>query len=533
MNLKQKILAVVVGPVFITGAILVAAFSYTAQQDKVREYVDKARAVVLSAESAREEMGVKWAQGIFTEQMLRDWAAEKQMDKVLAVVPVYTASQVAMRKAAEGGYQFRIPKFQPRNPKNEPDATEARVLEMFERQNISEHYEIDRERNTVRYFRPVRLTDDCLSCHGDPKTSMARWGRSDGTDPTGGPMEGWKVGEVHGAFEVVQSLDAADASRATMVLQFATVVFTCLLIGAGAAFYYSGRHIVRPLQEEFRALTEGSQQVLMAAGQVSASARSLSQGATEQAASLEETSASMEEMASVTHRNAEHTQRAAGLMADVEDCVGQSNRALGDMVASMGSIRESSQQVAKIIATIDEIAFQTNILALNAAVEAARAGEAGMGFAVVADEVRNLAQRSAQAARDTTALIETSIENSRNGNQRVEDVAQSIVAITGCVAQVKGLIDEISTASRQQAQGIEQVSQAVTQMEKVTQTTAATAEEGAAASEELHAQAETAIGIVLELETLVGRSTDTTAVATSLPARSTARTVPRPRAAAA
>ena len=163
------------------------------------------------------------------------------------------------------------------------------------------------------------------------------------------------------------------------------------------------------------------------------------------------------------------------------------------MVASMASIQESSQQVAKIIKTIDEIAFQTNILALNAAVEAARAGEAGMGFAVVADEVRNLAQRSAQAAQDTAALIEASIAKAGEGNAKVEQVAAAIAGITDERDKVKGLVDEVSVGQPQQAQGIDQVSQAIAQMEKVTQTTAATAEESAAASEELNAQAEGAM----------------------------------------
>jgi methyl-accepting chemotaxis protein len=258
------------------------------------------------------------------------------------------------------------------------------------------------------------------------------------------------------------------------------------------------------LRASLTELTEGAEQVVSASGQVATSAQSLSQGATEQAASLEETSASMEEMASMTRKNAENSQTAAGLMGEVDTRVRESNQALTDMVASMASIQESSKQVAKIIKTIDEIAFQTNILALNAAVEAARAGEAGMGFAVVADEVRNLAQRSAQAAKDTAGLIEASIAKAQSGNQKVEQVASSISGITESVTKVKGLVDEVSLASRQQTQGIDQVSQAIAQMEKVTQTTAATAEESAAASEELNAQAEASMGIVAQLEQLVG-----------------------------
>jgi methyl-accepting chemotaxis protein len=263
-------------------------------------------------------------------------------------------------------------------------------------------------------------------------------------------------------------------------------------------------------------LREGAEQVTSASSQVATASQSLSQGATEQAASLEETSASMEEMASMTRQNAENAQTAVALMGEVGAEVQGSNQALGDMVASMASIQESSQQVAKIIKTIDEIAFQTNILALNAAVEAARAGEAGMGFAVVAEEVRNLAQRSAQAARDTAALIEESIAKAQSGNIKVERVATAISGITASVTKVKGLVEEVSQASRQQSQGIGQVSQAIAQMEKVTQTTAATAEESAAASEELNVQATSAMSVVARLEALVGGAATTAAPAAAV-----------------
>jgi methyl-accepting chemotaxis protein len=276
-----------------------------------------------------------------------------------------------------------------------------------------------------------------------------------------------------------------------------------LSIAAMVGFVYLVRGINTSLLKRAAELGKGATQVSSASAQVASSSQALSQGATEQAASLEETSASMEEMASMTRKNAENSHQAATLMGEVDQQVKGSNAALGDMVASMASIRESSAKVSKIIKTIDEIAFQTNILALNAAVEAARAGEAGMGFAVVADEVRNLAQRSAQAAKDTASLIEESSTKAQQGGVKVEQVAASITAITESVSKVKGLVEEVSVASRQQAQGIDQVTQAIAQMEKVTQSTAATAEESAAASEELSAQAEMALESVAHLERMV------------------------------
>jgi methyl-accepting chemotaxis protein/methyl-accepting chemotaxis protein-1 (serine sensor receptor) len=264
------------------------------------------------------------------------------------------------------------------------------------------------------------------------------------------------------------------------------------------------RQITRALAGAASELRTAAQEVTTTSGQVASSSQLLSQGATSQAASLEETSASMEEMASMTRRNAENSQAAAGQVAETERLVAGANQALSELVASMSTIRDSSSQVTKIIKTIDEIAFQTNILALNAAVEAARAGEAGMGFAVVADEVRNLAQRSAQAAKDTATLIEASAANASSGGDRVDAVVRAMSAITESSARVRGLVEEVSVASRQQAQGIDQVTQAIAQMEKVTQNTAATAEEGAASSAELNAQAEQTTAAVARLEALVG-----------------------------
>ncbi|MGE3276568.1 MAG: methyl-accepting chemotaxis protein [Vicinamibacterales bacterium] len=281
------------------------------------------------------------------------------------------------------------------------------------------------------------------------------------------------------------------------------IVFAAFLIGAGVGLGLRaliGRNLLRITTD----LRQGAEQVVAASGQVSTSAQSLSQGATEQAASLEETSASMEEMASMTRRNADNSRQVAVLVGTMDERVNASSVALGRMVQSMEAIQQSSAKVSKIIKTIDEIAFQTNILALNAAVEAARAGEAGMGFAVVADEVRNLAQRSAQAAKDTAELIEESLATAEDGGSQVGQVSEAIRSIVGSVGEVRGLVQEVTEASNQQSQGIGQVSQAVSQMERVTQTTAATAEESAAAAEELNAQAEASMQVVRRLEAMVG-----------------------------
>jgi methyl-accepting chemotaxis protein/methyl-accepting chemotaxis protein-1 (serine sensor receptor) len=260
----------------------------------------------------------------------------------------------------------------------------------------------------------------------------------------------------------------------------------------------------RQLRSVAASLADGAEQITSASAQVASSSQTLAQGASEQAASLEETSSSSEEITSMTRKNAENSRSAAAVMEEVDQRVSDGNRTLEAMLQSMREITGSSDKISKIIKVIDEIAFQTNILALNAAVEAARAGEAGMGFAVVADEVRNLAQRSAQAAKDTASLIEESIGKSNEGSQRLEHVAEVIRAITESAAQVKTLVDEVNLGSQEQTRGIEQISKAIAQMDRVTQATAASAEESASASEQMSAQAEALQSVAGELRALVG-----------------------------
>jgi methyl-accepting chemotaxis protein len=283
-------------------------------------------------------------------------------------------------------------------------------------------------------------------------------------------------------------VQAADAVRRWWMGLSVTAAF---LLVAGAAVFVTRRSVV-DLTGSLDDLLAGAAQVAAASGQIATGAQSLSQGASSQAASLEETSAALHEMTSMTKANASRADQAASRIGDVDRRVASSHESLNAMRASMASIVESSRDVARIIKAIDEIAFQTNILALNAAVEAARAGEAGLGFAVVADEVRNLAQRSAQAAHDTAALIERSTASAADGGDKVSLVETSLAAIAHGVGDLKGLVSELNEATRQQSEGITQIADGVIHMERTTQATAATAEESAAAAEELAAQAELA-----------------------------------------
>ncbi len=283
---------------------------------------------------------------------------------------------------------------------------------------------------------------------------------------------------------------------------------TMLLLAIGGVISAMAMVVLRSAVRHVRRLasemSDGSRQVAAAAAQVASASQSLAQGTSEQAATLEETSSSAAEITAITRKNGQNTGSVVTNMNETARLVEDANQNLGQMIGSMGEITASSEKISKIIRVIDEIAFQTNILALNAAVEAARAGEAGMGFAVVADEVRNLAHRSAQAAKDTAALIEESIGRTTEGGQKLNLVAKSIQQITNSTSQVKTLVDEISAGSYEQSRGIDQIAGAVGQMEQVTQRSAANAEESAAASEELATQAQRLADNVESLRDLMG-----------------------------
>jgi len=295
--------------------------------------------------------------------------------------------------------------------------------------------------------------------------------------------------------------NAAQASSQAYLVQIA--LLGSFLVASGFVVF-----VVRRMSAELKTVANGMRQaareVTAASGQISSGTQAQAQNAGEQAASMQETSASTEEIAAMVRTNAEHSRSAADEMVRTTTVVHDANRSLEQMQKSMLDISASSGKVGKIIQVIDGIAFQTNILALNAAVEAARAGEAGQGFAVVADEVRNLAQRSAQAAKDTAGLIEESISMSKGGCTKLEEVAKAISKITTSAQTVSSLVEGVKAGSEQQAVGIQQIAKAIVQMGEVTQRSAAASEETAAAGQQMNAQAELMNDMAERLHSLVG-----------------------------
>jgi len=300
--------------------------------------------------------------------------------------------------------------------------------------------------------------------------------------------------------EVTREKSSAATRRS---LWTGAVVFCLVVLVMFIGGVFITHSITRPIQHITQVLHQSADQVSSTAGQVSTSSQQLAEGTSAQAASIEESSSSLEEMSSMTKTNVDNAGDARTMMTKTRGIVKKVDGHMHQMSTAMQAITKSSEETGKIIKTIDEIAFQTNLLALNAAVEAARAGEAGSGFAVVAEEVRNLAMRAANAARNTADLIDKTIQSVESGSELAEQTQSAFKENIEISTTVDGLVEEIVTASQEQAKGIDQVNLAVSQMDKVIQQSAANAEQTAGAAAEMNDQAEQMKSAVSELKKLV------------------------------
>jgi len=502
MSISNKIIIAVFGALFAAVAALLIVQKNVIELQGLQLTRDTMRSTIIEAENVRQSVSELSRRGAFDRpKLLQEYRTSGDLrgSALYKTIPVVAAWNAAAKAAEEQGFEFRVPKHQPRNPKNAPTPDETSILQEFERTGQTDYFRADRATDTIIFARPVKLSADCLACHGDPATSPTK----DGKDIVGFAMENWKEGEIHGAFILKTNFQRVDQTVRNSMLR--SIAWTLpVMAGIAVIFYFLNRRIiVNPLRKSITAIQSASDQTTQAAWQISTSSQRQAEGASQQAAALEESSASLEEISSMAKRNTGGAQQARELARQTRTNADAGAADMEEMRKAMRDIKASSDGISKIIKTIDEIAFQTNILALNAAVEAARAGEAGLGFAVVAEEVRNLAQRSANSARETSAKIQEAIAKSDRGVVISEKVAESLGAIVTGARQVDNLVGEIAEASAEQNQGIAQVNKAVVEVDKVTQANAASAEESAAAAEELSGQSKVLRDSIAELAMLV------------------------------
>lgn len=490
----KTITTALAGPIII--ALILGAQQILTISEKTEEAVLKqSKAIVLMAEAGRNEMSAKLSSGVIKP------LSEIPDDKILEAVPVITAIRMAQINADKAGYSFRVPKVSPRNKDNTPTPLENRVLQQMKdegKDEITIHGDDD-----IRYFKAIRLTPECLYCHGDPKGSP---------DVTGGIKEGWKAGEIHGAFEIISSLaKSKQESRAaaisqslwtTLILVLVAVIVTWIMrstvvrplseisviTGAMSQGVFSGG-IKKPSGDEIgkvgsalntmiASLSAVIRTVTSAAGSVDTSSRELSeasenvaQGAAEQSSNVEQVAENMKSIAESITDTAKSCEETRGIAVRAAEDAQQSSESLMNGLSSL-------KEIAGKIQVIEEIARQTNLLALNAAIEAARAGEHGKGFAVVAAEVRKLAERSGNAALEIMQISGESVEVADIAGARLSNLVPEI-------QRTAQLVEGIASASAQQDSNAQQVNKALQELGSVIHRNAAAAEEIAATTQTL------------------------------------------------